>query len=114
MPKLDTAAPALAAALRDAARGRSNNKSASAICAVSSDDGGGGVQEQLAELTARFRPNIVIRGARPYAEDHWRAICAVSDDSGEVMLRLKAYKPCNRCGVVNVHTVRKRWVCVGS
>lgn len=75
---------------------------------VPGDGGGGVVQEQLAELTARFRPNIVVRGARPYAEDHWYAISVMSDGSGEEKtLRLTAYKPCNRCGVVNVHTVKQ-------
>lgn len=40
----------------------------------------------------RFRPNIVVSGAAPYAEDGWREI-----ESGGAKLR--AAKPCGRCEV---------------
>lgn len=40
----------------------------------------------------RFRPNIVVSGAAPYAEDGWRDIAL-----GEAVLR--AAKPCGRCEV---------------
>jgi uncharacterized protein YcbX len=40
----------------------------------------------------RFRPNIVIAGAAPYAEDGWRELRL-----GEAVLR--AAKPCGRCEV---------------
>jgi uncharacterized protein len=40
----------------------------------------------------RFRPNIVVAGASPFAEDHWKAIRV-----GDAMLR--AAKPCGRCQV---------------
>jgi uncharacterized protein YcbX len=56
-------------------------------------------EESLADLNARmaapipmnrFRPNLVVRGAAPYAEDGWRAISV-----GETTLRW--IKPCTRC-----------------
>ncbi len=40
----------------------------------------------------RFRPNLVIAGCEPYAEDMWRKICI-----GELDFRLP--KPCSRCSV---------------
>jgi uncharacterized protein YcbX len=40
----------------------------------------------------RFRPNIVVDGAQPYAEDHWKGIRV-----GEAVLR--GAKPCGRCQV---------------
>lgn len=39
---------------------------------------------------ARFRPNLVVTGAAPFAEDTWRRIRI-----GEVILRIE--KPCERC-----------------
>ena len=56
-------------------------------------------EESLADLNARmgapipmnrFRPNLVVRGAAPYAEDHWKTLAI-----GETMLRW--IKPCTRC-----------------
>lgn len=41
-------------------------------------------------LMNRFRPNIVLRGASPYAEDNWQAL-----KIGEVLFRIA--KPCTRC-----------------
>ncbi|MFT6399902.1 MAG: hypothetical protein ACJAYU_004672 [Bradymonadia bacterium] len=43
----------------------------------------------------RFRPNIVISGASPFAEDRWRRI-AIGD------IELELVKPCTRCSMVNV------------
>jgi uncharacterized protein YcbX len=43
----------------------------------------------------RFRPNLVIAGARPYAEDRWRRVRV-----GETVLRLA--KPCSRCVITTV------------
>lgn len=40
--------------------------------------------------TRRFRPNLVIAGSAPYAEDHWRRIRI-----GEMTFRV--VKPCSRC-----------------
>ena len=40
----------------------------------------------------RFRPNIVVKGAAPWAEDNWRVLSL-----GTAMLR--AVKPCGRCQV---------------
>lgn len=56
-------------------------------------------EESLADLNARlaepipmnrFRPNLVVRGAAPYAEDHWRTLTV-----GDTTLRW--IKPCKRC-----------------
>jgi len=56
-------------------------------------------EESLADLNARmaapipmnrFRPNLVVRGAAPYAEDRWKAIAI-----GDTVLRW--IKPCTRC-----------------
>ena len=56
-------------------------------------------EESLADLNARmavpipmnrFRPNLVVRGAAPYAEDGWKAISV-----GDTVLRW--IKPCTRC-----------------
>lgn len=41
----------------------------------------------------RFRPNIVVRGAAPYAEDRWTTL--VGPD-----LTLRVVKPCARCEIV--------------
>ncbi len=43
----------------------------------------------------RFRPNLVIAGAAPFAEDHWRSI-----EVGEVTFDL--VKPCARCAITTV------------
>lgn len=42
---------------------------------------------------ARFRPNLVVAGAEPWAENRWRLIRL-----GETVLRLA--KPCSRCVIV--------------
>ena len=56
-------------------------------------------EESLADLNARmetpipmnrFRPNLVVRGAAPYAEDRWKTIAI-----GDTVLRW--IKPCKRC-----------------
>jgi uncharacterized protein YcbX len=44
---------------------------------------------------ARFRPNIVVTGAQPFAEDGWRRF-----QIGELAFR--GLKPCARCSVVQV------------
>jgi MOSC domain-containing protein len=43
----------------------------------------------------RFRPNLVVRGAEPFAEDEWRRFRIGG-------LRLEAVKPCARCTVPTV------------
>ena len=43
----------------------------------------------------RFRPNLVIAGAEPFAEDGWREL-AIGD------VRLELVKPCARCVVVDL------------
>lgn len=60
-------------------------------------------EQSLAELArrgadvpmSRFRPNLVIAGAPPFAEDAWRAIRI-----GEV--RFRVVKPCARCVVTTI------------
>ena len=42
----------------------------------------------------RYRPNLIIAGAEPFAEDHWRRLTI-----GEVVIDL--VKPCARCVMVN-------------
>lgn len=54
------------------------------------DDLGKRVGQRVA--MTRFRPNLVVRGAEPYAEDHWRKIRV-----GE--LTLDVVKPCSRCAI---------------
>ncbi len=58
----------------------------------------------LAELNARlqqpvsmrrFRPNLVVSGSEPFAEDHWRRIRI-----GQV--EMEVVKPCSRCVVTTV------------
>jgi uncharacterized protein YcbX len=44
---------------------------------------------------SRFRPNIVIKGAAPYAEDTWKRIRV-----GEVEIDI--VKPCSRCAITTV------------
>ncbi|MBW7469624.1 MOSC domain-containing protein [Marinobacter sp. M216] len=43
----------------------------------------------------RFRPNIVVEGAGPWAEDHWRAL-NVGDNAFDLV------KPCSRCVMTTV------------
>jgi uncharacterized protein len=44
---------------------------------------------------SRFRPNLVVSGCPPYAEDGWLQICI-----GEMSLQL--VKPCSRCRITTV------------
>jgi len=46
----------------------------------------------------RFRPNIVVSGTNPFAEDTWR-IWRIGGKNGVVFQNVK---PCSRCGVPNV------------
>jgi len=72
----------------------------------------GQTQESLADLNARlaargaapvgmerFRPNVVVAGAPPYAEDGWRAL-----EANGVALAL--VKPCARCVITTVDPAR--------
>ncbi|MCM0612252.1 MOSC domain-containing protein [Marinobacter sediminum] len=43
----------------------------------------------------RFRPNIVVDGARPWAEDHWQELTIGN-------ARLSLVKPCSRCVMTTV------------
>jgi uncharacterized protein YcbX len=61
-------------------------------------------EESLADLNARlewpvlmdrFRPNLVVRGCAPFAEDRWSRICI-----GE--MQLAVVKPCARCVVTTI------------
>jgi uncharacterized protein YcbX len=64
-------------------------------------------EESLADLNARaraslpmnrFRPNLVVRGTRAYAEDTWRTVTI-----GDTVLRW--IKPCTRCVVTTTDQV---------
>jgi hypothetical protein len=47
----------------------------------------------------RFRPNLVVAGAAPHAEDDWRRI-----RTGSITLRV--VKPCSRCAITTVDPER--------
>ncbi|MCU0766508.1 MAG: MOSC N-terminal beta barrel domain-containing protein [Gammaproteobacteria bacterium] len=47
----------------------------------------------------RFRPNLVVAGAAPYAEDDWRRVRAGA-------LELRVVKPCSRCAITTVDPER--------
>ena len=64
-------------------------------------------EESLADLNARletpvpmdrFRPNIVVKGCEPFAEDTWNRI-----ETGDV--KLAVVKPCARCEVTTIDKV---------
>jgi uncharacterized protein YcbX len=69
---------------------------------------------QKLDLMARFRPNVVVRGGAAFEEDQWSTLTMpqAQTTGGSLLatttppLMLRAYKPCNRCGVINVDTVR--------
>lgn len=64
---------------------------------LTSDISLGDLNQRLSQPVAmrRFRPNLVIAGAEPWAEDRWRRI-----KIGGVIFRLP--KPCSRCSVTSV------------
>jgi uncharacterized protein YcbX len=63
------------------------------ISQASLDDLNGRLQQQLP--MKRFRPNLVVSGCDPYAEDGWQQI-----HIGDVSLRV--VKPCSRCVITTV------------
>lgn len=63
------------------------------ISQASLDDLNSRLAEPLPML--RFRPNLVVAGCAPYAEDNWRRIRL-----GELTLRV--VKPCSRCKITTV------------
>jgi hypothetical protein len=63
------------------------------IARASLDDLNARLPEPLSMV--RFRPNLVIGGATPYAEDGWRRIRVGA-------LELRLVKPCSRCTVPTV------------
>ncbi len=63
------------------------------ISQASLDDLNGRLDEPLPML--RFRPNLVVEGCGPYAEDGWRRI-RIGD------LTLRVVKPCSRCKITTV------------
>lgn len=48
----------------------------------------------------RFRPNIVIAGASPFAEDKWRALKIHTENA---KLEFKRVKPCSRCVIPGIN-----------
>ena len=63
------------------------------ISQASLDDLNGRLEHPLP--MSRFRPNLVVEGCEPYAEDGWRRIRI-----GELTLRV--VKPCSRCKITTV------------
>ena len=63
------------------------------VSASSLDD----LNERLPQAVgvARFRPNVVVSGVAPWAEDRWERIAI-----GQVVLRVA--KPCERCTVITI------------
>src|SRR5690606_19100508 len=50
----------------------------------------------------RFRPNLVVAGAAPYAEDDWKRIRIGA-------LTFRVVKPCSRCAIptIDLHTAER-------
>jgi uncharacterized protein len=46
----------------------------------------------------RFRPNLVVSGCNPYAEDSWKSITF----AGEESIAMSVVKPCSRCTIPNI------------
>ena len=44
----------------------------------------------------RFRPNLVVQGCAPYAEDQWKRIRIGS-------MTFRVTKPCSRCVITTIH-----------
>ncbi|HFD11441.1 MAG TPA: MOSC domain-containing protein [Crenotrichaceae bacterium] len=63
------------------------------ISQASLDDLNSRLQTQLP--MKRFRPNLVVTGCEPYAEDQWKQI-----QIGEIKMRIA--KPCSRCATTTV------------
>lgn len=63
------------------------------ISQASLDDLNGRLPEALP--MTRFRPNLVISGCEPYAEDHWKRIRI-----GDITFRVA--KPCSRCVIPTI------------
>lgn len=53
-------------------------------------------------MMSRFRPNIVVKGCQPFAEDSWKKIRI-----GEISFRI--VKPCSRCVIpsINIETAER-------
>lgn len=45
----------------------------------------------------RFRPNIIVKGCKPFGEDRWTSICI-----GAQKTILNIVKPCSRCQIPNI------------
>lgn len=66
-------------------------------------------QESLDDLNSRladpvsilrFRPNLVIKGCKPFAEDHWNTLTIHTSDGP---LQLDCTHPCARCAIPGLH-----------
>lgn len=68
-----------------------------------------GVEEAWANdnlVIERFRPNIILSGGSPFAEDQWEEIVinnSESDDSGTDGMHIQVVSKCTRCLLPNVH-----------
>jgi molybdenum cofactor sulfurtransferase len=72
---------------------------------VSTDIPTVGAGEPWVTFVARFRPNIVLEGlcgGQPYAEDSWGMLTVADAGADTPPIYLQSFKPCNRCGAVNV------------
>lgn len=67
------------------------------ISQASLDDLNGRLQQPLP--MRRFRPNLVVSGCAPYAEDGWRELRI-----GDIILRV--VKPCSRCVITTIDPER--------
>jgi uncharacterized protein YcbX len=47
----------------------------------------------------RFRPNIVVEGCEPWAEDNWEKLAVGEQQDGSGQVQLSSVKPCARCTV---------------
>ena len=68
------------------------------ISQASLDDLNSRLAEPVSML--RFRPNLVISGCEPFAEDHWKALIVHTHDG---TLTFDCTHPCARCGIPGLH-----------
>eukprot|EP01035_Chromulina_nebulosa_P017151 gene17151-22665_t len=50
-----------------------------------------------------FRPNIVVSGCFPFAEDAWRNVTFNNKNANESSILMNVVKPCSRCQIPNIN-----------